>query len=203
MIANYFKRYLSTRKVAYYIACGVALLALIGGIVAAATLKEAGISALAWVLPLLGLLAFIVTSLLGYDRSGICIVGVMSFFAFVTTVIEVFGYFLTEIQNQAMVGFDIMAIKGLPALIASAVLLVVAAIAGNVLAYLRLASCRPLELVGELFSKRTVNAEPDPESVSEEKPKDERIEDEKHSDGEKRSKKEKRSEKEDKDDDEE
>ena len=135
---KFIKRFIETRNVAYYVALGVALLSAVIGIVSGASLAFAGETALTVVLPLLGLVAFVALSALGQEKTGAAASGLLTFGALIALVCGVYGHFLTAIQNQSMGGFDLGAIDGFFTLIVCAVLLVVCAVAANVLAWLRL-----------------------------------------------------------------
>lgn len=138
-VSQFFKKFIATRNIPFYVAFGVAVLLFIGGAVATGALAFAGAGVLPLVFTLIGLLAFAGLSLLGYERTGAAAAGVAGFFSLVALVIGVYGYFLDTIQKQAMTGFDIASVEGLPALIACVAILLVGSIACNVFAWLALA----------------------------------------------------------------
>ena len=135
---KFFKEFISSRTVPYYIGLGVARVAFDGGIVCGAGLSFAGPAFIATILTLIGFLVYVGVPLLGYDRAAASVSAGCTFAAFVALICSVYEHFLTEVQNQAMGGFDIGAVKGFYLLIASAVILLVAAIAGNVFVWLPL-----------------------------------------------------------------
>ncbi|MDE6505582.1 MAG: hypothetical protein K2L42_06925 [Clostridia bacterium] len=137
-VKNFTLNFLKTRTVAYYIASGVAFIAWIMGIVCTSSLAFAGASAVPMVLVSLGGLVFIVGSLFGEEKIGAGMVAFASYGALIATFCELYAHFLTEIQSQAMTGFDLGAMQGFSTLIACVVLFLVCAIAANVLAFLKL-----------------------------------------------------------------
>lgn len=130
--------FVKTRKVTYYIALGIALLAFIMGVVATASLSDAGATAAPLLLTLFAFLIFIGLSVIGQERTGAAVVSFASLLALVSLVCEIFEHFLDVIQNQAMTGFNIGAIEGLAVLIACVALFTVCAIAANVMAWIKL-----------------------------------------------------------------
>lgn len=135
---DFLKNFIKSRNIAFYIACFVGVLSFVTGIVALAALSFAGATALPLVLALIGLIAFLALSLVGYERLGAACMGAFTFGAFLVTLMEVYEHFLDVVQNQAMGGFDLGAVEGLPALIVCVILFVVCAVAANVLAWVRL-----------------------------------------------------------------
>lgn len=137
-IKEFIKNFIETRNVTFYIALGVALVSAIVGIISGAALAFAGETALTVVLPLLGLVAFLGLSAVGQEKIGAAASGLLTFGALIALVCGVYSHFLTAIQNQSMGGFDLGAIEGFFTLIVCVVLLIVCAVATNVLAWLRL-----------------------------------------------------------------
>lgn len=137
-IKNFFLNFIKTRTVAYYIAAAATLIAWLAGVVASGALGFAGATAIPAVLVTLALILFVATSVVGQEKIGAALVAAASFGAFVATFCEVFPYFLSEIQGQGMTGFNIAAIPGIGALIASVIMFLVGAVAANVLAFLKL-----------------------------------------------------------------
>lgn len=137
-IKNFFLNFIRTRTVAYYVAAAVTLIAWIGGIVTSTALGFAGVTALPALLVTLALILFLVTSILGHEKIGAALVAAASYGAFVAMVCEIFPYFLNQIQNQGMTGFNVAAIPGVGALVACVLILLVCAVAANVLAFLKL-----------------------------------------------------------------
>ena len=137
-VKQFFTDFIKTRKITYYIALGVAFIAFIMGIVATASLADAGATALPLVFTLIGLLAFAGLSVIGLEKIGAGLVSFASFGALVATVCEVYEYFHDAITNQAMGGFNVFAIEGVSALLACVILLVICAVVANVLAWLKL-----------------------------------------------------------------
>lgn len=130
--------FVKTRKIAYYIVLGFTILAFIAGIIASAGLSEAGVNALPAVFTLIGLLAFLLLSVIGQEKFGAGTAAFASFISLVTTVCQAFEYFLAEIQGQAMVGVNITAIKGMTVFIACAVIFVACSVVIGVCAWLKL-----------------------------------------------------------------
>lgn len=137
-IKNFFLNFIKTRTVAYYIAAAATLIAWLAGVVASGALGFAGATAIPAVLVTLALILFVATSVVGQEKIGTALVAAASYGAFVATFCEVFPYFLSEIQGQGMTGFNIAAIPGIGALIASVIMFLVGAVAANVLAFLKL-----------------------------------------------------------------
>lgn len=137
-IKEFFANFFKTLGVKYYMAFGFTVLAFIFGIIATAGLGFAGVSALPLVLTLLGIFAFVGLSLIGQERTGAAAAGFLSLGALVAVVCEGYQYFLKIIQNQAMTGFNLGAVEGLPLMIAMVVLLLLTAVAGNVFAWMSL-----------------------------------------------------------------
>ncbi len=137
-VKEFLLNFVKTRKVTYYIALGIALLAFIMGVVATASLSDAGATAAPLLLTLFAFLIFIGLSVIGQERTGAAVVSFASLLALVSLVCEVFEHFLDVIQNQAMTGFNIGAIEGLTVLIACVALFTVCAIAANVMAWIKL-----------------------------------------------------------------
>ncbi|MDE6356417.1 MAG: hypothetical protein K2L67_04150 [Clostridia bacterium] len=137
-IKNFFLNFINTRKIAYYIAAAITLIAWIAGIVASGALGFAGATALPAVLVTLGLILFVATSVVGHEKIGVALVAAASYGALVAMFCEVFAHFLSEIEGQGMTGFNIASIQGVGALIACVIMLVVCAVAANVLALLKL-----------------------------------------------------------------
>lgn len=137
-INNYINKFFETRRPTYYIMLGTAVVAISVGIAASATLNFAGNAYFAAIFTAVGLVVFIGLSLIGFDRLGATLSGLLTFGAFVGLVCGVYEHFLTEIQNQAMSGFNISEIKGFFAFILCAALLLILAIISNVLAWMKL-----------------------------------------------------------------
>ena len=144
-IKNFFLNFIKTRTVAYYIAAAATLIAWLAGVVASGALGFAGATAIPAVLVTLALILFVATSVVGQEKIGTALVAaastvrsLTSYGAFVATFCEVFPYFLSEIQGQGMTGFNIAAIPGIGALIASVIMFLAGAVAANVLAFLKL-----------------------------------------------------------------
>lgn len=137
-VKEFFLNFVKTRKATYYVALGTALIAFIMGIVATASLSDAGATAAPLLLTLFAFLIFIGLSVVGQERIGAAIVSFASFISLISLVCEVFEHFLDIIQNQAMTGFNIGAIEGLTTLIACVALFIVCAIVANVMAWLKL-----------------------------------------------------------------
>ena len=137
-IKNFFLNFIKTRTVAYYIAAAATLIAWLAGVVASGALGFAGATAIPAVLVTLALILFVATSVVGQEKIGTALVAAANYGAFVATFCEVFPYFLSEIQGQGMTGFNIAAIPGIGALIASVIMFLVGAVAANVLAFLKL-----------------------------------------------------------------
>ncbi len=152
-ITDFFKR----KNVLYYIACGVTLLAFIGGVIASA-LTVAGASALSAVFVTIGLLAFVGLSVIGQERMGAALAGVLSFGALIAFICSAYAYFLNEISEQGMTGFNISAVNGLMPAAVSIVLLLISAIALNVFAWLRLKKREVTETV-EKTGEEEINGE--------------------------------------------
>lgn len=143
-IAEYFNHFIKTRNISFFVALGVAVLSVIVGIIAVATLSEYGTAWPTVLLTLVGFVAFVLLSLVGKEGMGAGALAGCNFAALLLLVVGEYEYFLTEIQAQAMgAGFNLGAVEGLYALIAVAVLLLVCAVAANVLAWLRLKKKAP------------------------------------------------------------
>ncbi len=142
-IAEYFNQFIKTRNISFFVALGVAVLSVIVGIIAVATLSEYGTAWPTVLLTLVGFVAFVLLSLVGKEGMGAGALAGCNFAALLLLVVGEYEYFLVEIQNQAMGSFDLGSVEGLYALIAVAVLLLVCAVAANVLAWLRLKKKAP------------------------------------------------------------
>ncbi len=137
-IKSFFTDFIATRKITYYIVLGLSVLAFIMGIVATASLADAGATALPLVFTLLGLLVFLGLSVIGLEKFGAGVVSLASFISLVVLVCEVFEFYLGAIQDQAMGGFNIFEIEGIVALIVCVAVFLVCSIAVNVMAWLKL-----------------------------------------------------------------
>lgn len=130
--------FIRSRGVAFYVALGVAVVAVIAGIVAVATLSFAGDAWYAIMFSAIGLVLFIALSVSGREKLGAALLACCIFAALIGLICGVYKYFVTEVSNQAMSGtFDVFAVDGISAFIACVAMLVVCAIAANVLAWVR------------------------------------------------------------------
>ncbi len=145
------------RNIAFYIACAVAVVAFIGGTIATVALNMAGVSVLPMLVTLFALIAFVALSFFGLEHIGIAVIAVASFAALVDSICEGFKFFLKEISGQAMGGFNIAAIPGIGALVATLILLVLSAVAANVLAWLKVKE--KFKPVAELTENGSADAE--------------------------------------------
>lgn len=146
-VLDYLKNIIKTKTVAFYIALGAVVIAFIGGVICSGALAFAGATATAALLVTLGLILFIASAVFGQDKIGAGVAAFLSYCALVATFCDVFAYYLNEIQSQAMVGFDLGNVQGLSALVAAVILLVLSAIALNVLAFLKLNKTPKKEVV--------------------------------------------------------
>lgn len=137
-INNYISEFFATRRPTYYIMLGTAIVAMIVGIAAAVMLSFAGNAFFAAIFTPIGFVVFVGLSLIGFDRLGATISGLLTFGAFVGLVCGVYEHFLTEIQNQAMSGFNISEIEGFFAFVFYAAILLILGIMSNVLAWMKL-----------------------------------------------------------------
>lgn len=137
-IKEYLKSFISSHNISYYIALGISVIALIGGIMSSASLSFAGATALPLVFTLLGLLIFIGLSTIKCERIGAAVSGVFVFGALVSLITSVYDYFIQAVQDQAMTKVNIMAIKGMSMFVVCLCCLIICSIALNVFTWLRL-----------------------------------------------------------------
>ena len=134
---EFIKNILKDKNTAFYVALSFAALSLITGIVyIASCLKIDGATALPMVFMLLAGILFAGLSVLGLTKAGSVAMGLMSFAAFGALIVNVAPYVVGAFQNMAMTGFDLSKVEGFPAIVVSAVLMLVCAISGNVFAYI-------------------------------------------------------------------
>lgn len=132
---NFIKNFIKDKTVAFYIACGVALLSLVTAIVYAVTLghlKE--MSWVAFALLLVVPFVFAGLSLIGHEKLGTAAIGILGFAAFVLYLTTIYEYPMA----QLMIITSLSDLKEFPAIIATAALMVICCIAGNVVYWLRL-----------------------------------------------------------------
>ncbi len=136
-LKEFFLNFVKTRRIAWYVAAAVTLLAFIAGIIGSAALGFAGATALPAVLTLLALLSFVIATILGQEKIGTALVAGASYGSFVAMFMEVYAYYLNAVSSQGMTGFDLGAIEGIVPLVICVVLFIVCAVAANVLAFLK------------------------------------------------------------------
>ena len=139
IIIEFFKKFIATRNILFYVALGISAVSVIVGIVAVAGLSAYGTAWPVILLTVAGFVAFVALSLHGKEGMGAGVMAACIFAALLFLIVGEYSYFLTEIQGQAMSdGFDLASVDGLFLLIAVAVLLLVCAVAANVFAWLHL-----------------------------------------------------------------
>lgn len=132
LIKDYFKN----RTIKFYIAFGTSILSLVTAIVYGASLL--GLTEYASVAPLIMMIAafavFAVFALFRQSRIGAAGMAVINFFALVVYALTIYQYPVLEAMNAG----TIANIKGMGAIIAVAVMMIITVIASNVLAWMKL-----------------------------------------------------------------
>lgn len=131
-IINFFK----AKNAAYYVALVVALLTIITSFLYLGFVSNINeyLNMGLFALILIGGLAFIALSSFNYDRLGVGAMALCSFGAFIVYILTIYNYPLTQLMEISSI-WDVPYIMEV---IIIAVLLVISAIASNVLVYLRL-----------------------------------------------------------------
>lgn len=131
-----FKNFFKGKTVTFYIALGLAGLSLFTSIFYAASIGGLGeyMSWGAFVLLLLAGFVFAALALFEFPNIGVAIMACMNFGALILSAVAIYEYFI----SLAMVGLE-TAGASFPLYIVSAVLMLIDAVAGNVVAWLRLA----------------------------------------------------------------
>lgn len=132
LIKNYFKN----RTAMFYVALSVAVLSIIAAIFYTATLNHLteDMSWTPFILLLTGAAVFAVLSVFRLSRLGTAVMAILDFAAFLTFAGTIYNWPV----SQAMVISNIADIKELPAMIVSAVMMLICIVLGNVCAWKRL-----------------------------------------------------------------
>lgn len=140
-IKNYFKNFIKTRNAAFYVAFAFAVITFVFGLVATLTVGVAGVSATAVGFTAAGLLLFVFFAFAGHEWIGAASAALAAGGALVAIVCECYSFFLSEITEMAMGGFDmqkILAVEGLIPALVCIVGLLICGIIENIFVYLRL-----------------------------------------------------------------
>ena len=132
---DFIKNFIKDKTVAFYVACGAAVLSLVAAIVYAATLGH--LNEMSWAaFALLLALPFVFAglALIGHEKLGAAAIGIMGFIAFVLYITTIYNYPMTQLMVISSLGD----LKEFPAIVATAALMLIVCITGNVVYWMRL-----------------------------------------------------------------
>lgn len=132
---DFIKNYFKSKNVAFYIGLFFALFSIVSAIVYGVSLSAIEEqSAVPTVLLVLAGVAFVGLSLIGQDKYGAALMGILDFIALIVYIATIYPYPLSQTMTSSSFG-DIPYIGSI---IACAVLMVICAIGANVLAWIRM-----------------------------------------------------------------
>lgn len=134
------KMNIKNASAAFYVALGVAVLSLIAAILFVITLNvhEEYTSWATFALLLAAPVAFVVLSLFGQARTGAAVMAGCDFAALIVMVCKIATPIVDAISKSSMTGLSLSGVTAFPAVVACAALILVCAVAGNVLAWTRM-----------------------------------------------------------------
>lgn len=140
------KMNLKSASAAFYVAFGVAVLSLITAVVFVVTLNIHA-EYTSWgtfVLLLAASVAFVAAALFGQARVGAAIMACCDFAALIVMVSKIASPIVEAISKSSMTGLSLSAITAFPAVVACVALILVCAVAGNVLAWMKMQKKEPV-----------------------------------------------------------